>query len=90
MRHSKGYLSTRTKKLEGKGRIRVNEFVKTFAMGDSVVITPKANYRGLPHLRYKNKHGVVVEKRGNAYLVEIMDGNKKKQVISNAVHLKAK
>lgn len=87
MRHSKGYLSTRTKKLNGKGRLRVSEFVKSFELGDEVIIDPKCFRGGLPHLRYLNKYGKIIEKRGESYIVEIMDGNKKKRIIANTVHL---
>ncbi len=87
MKHSKGYLSTRTKKLDGKGRLRVSELVKTFELGDDVVINPKCYREGLPHLRYLNKHGRIVEKRGDSYVVEIKDGNMKKKIIAHPVHL---
>lgn len=87
MKHSKGYLSTRTKKLSGKGRLKPSEFIKSFQLGDAVIINPKAYRGGLPHLRYLNRHGKITEKRGESYVVEIIDGNKKKKIIAHPVHL---
>jgi large subunit ribosomal protein L21e len=87
VKHSKGYLATRTKKLKGKGRLRVSDFVKTFEIGEKVTIDPKCYNHGLPHLRYINRSGQIVEKRGNAYVVEIYDGDKKKYIIAHPVHL---
>ncbi len=88
MKHSKGYLSTRTKKLKGKGRLRVSEFVKSFNINDSVILSPKSHRTGLPHLRYTNRSGTVIEKRGDSYVVEITDGKKKKHIIAHPIHLK--
>lgn len=87
VKRSKGYLSTRTKKLKEKGRLTVSEIVKSFENGSSVIISPKAYRRGMPHLRYINKHGIVVGKRGKSLVVEITDGRKKKQIIVHPVHL---
>lgn len=87
MRKSKGYLSTRTKKLAGKGRIRVSAIVKSFKVGDKVIIDPQAYRAGLPHMRYINKQGRIIEKRGQSYVIEIKDGGMKKQIISHPVHL---
>lgn len=81
-------LSRKTKKLLGKSRATVSEFVKTFEAGSRVVIAPQAYQIGLPALRYANKYGTVVTKRGESYVVEIRDGNKKKRLISHPIHLR--
>lgn len=85
---SKGAFSGRTRKLRGKSITSVAQAVRTFKVGDKVLITPKAKFKGLPHLRYSNRHGVIKEKRGNGYLVEVGDYNKKKTIIVGTVHLK--
>jgi ribosomal protein L21E len=87
VKQSKGTLSKHTRKLRGKSRVSVAQAVRTFDVGAKVIITPKARREGLPHLRYRNKHGIVVERRGNSYVVEIQDYKKKKKVIAGAVHL---
>ncbi|MBD3210436.1 50S ribosomal protein L21e [Candidatus Micrarchaeota archaeon] len=88
VKSSKGTLSGKTRMLKGKSRVSVNERVKTFEIGQKVVITPKAIEKGLPHLRYRNRHGRVVEKRGKGYLVEISDYGKTKKLVVGPVHLK--
>ena len=85
---SKGPLSGNSRKLRGKSITTVTQAVRTFNVGDKVLITPKAKSEGLPHLRYANKHGVIKEKRGKAYLVEVRDYKKKKTLIVGTVHLK--
>ena len=88
VKQSKGTLRKQTRKLRGKSRVSVAQAVRTFDIGQKVVIAPKARREGLPHLRYNNRHGVVVEKRGNAYVVEISDYKKKKKLIVGSIHLK--
>ncbi len=73
--------------LRGKGKVSVAKAVATFNVGDKVVITPKAIRSGLPHMRYANRHGKIVEKRGKAYLVEVADMNATKRIIVGTVHL---
>lgn len=87
VQRSKGTLSARTRKLKGKARVTVAEQVKTFNVGDKVVIKPKARSRGMPALRYAGRHGKVVKRRGMSYLVEIRDGGKKKELIAGPIHL---
>jgi len=42
----------------------------------------------MPHPRFKNAAGTILKKQGEAYLVEIKDGNKTKKVVSYPIHLK--
>ena len=88
VKRSRGSFSGRTRKLRGKGRVSVAQAVRTFNVGDKVIITPKAKRAGLPNLRYANRHGVVVEKRGKSYLVKVRDQSAVKQIIVGPVHLK--
>lgn len=87
VKRSKGAFCGSTRKLKGKGIVSVARFVRTFNPGDKVVITPKANWTGLPHCRYSGKHGTIVERRGKSYVVEVRDYNQKKMVIAGPVHL---
>ena len=88
VKRSKGTFSGRTRKLKGKSRVTVADAVRTFDLGAKVIISPRARREGLPHLRYTNKHGIVVEKRGKSYVVEIKDYKKKKKIIVGPVHMK--
>jgi large subunit ribosomal protein L21e len=92
MERSRGFRSkTRhklRKKIRERGDLPVSRVIQEFKPGDrvSIVIEPSIQ-RGQPHPRFHGKTGVVVEKRGRAYLVEIRDGNAVKRVISRPVHL---
>jgi ribosomal protein L21E len=85
---SKGAFNRRTRKLKGKSVTSVAQLVRTFNVGDNVVIAPRAKFEGLPHLRYASRHGIIREKRGKSYVVEVGDCDKTKRVIVGPVHLK--
>jgi len=88
VRSSRGAMSKRTRKLKGKSVTTVAQLVRTFSVGDKVIIAPKAKFEGLPHLRYSSRHGIIRERRGKSYVVEVGDFNKKKSVIVGPVHLR--
>lgn len=85
---SKGAFNRRTRKLKGKSIVSVAKRVQTFKLGDSVVISPVAVYKGLPHLRYTGKRGTITEKRGKGYVVKVGDFKTTKEIIVGAVHLR--
>ncbi len=84
---SKGALSKKTRRLKGKGRVSVAQQVRTFKVGDKIVITPMAKRGGIPHLRFTSRHGVIVEKRGKSYLVEVKDMTTTKKIVVGPIHL---
>lgn len=88
VKRSKGTLSTYTRKVKSKGKVGMTGIFKEFNTNDKIVIDLKAGFSGMPHPRYRGKHGVIVNKQGNAYVIEIKDGDKKKTLISYPVHLK--
>ncbi len=89
MKRSKGFLTGKTRSIGRNSKpLKVSDIIKEFCIGDKVIIKIRGNHPdGLPHPRYIGKVGEVIEKRGKAYVVEIKDGKKKKQLISSAVHL---
>lgn len=52
-------------------KLGISKLLKEFKVGDKVVIMPKSNFKNIPHPRYKGRTGKVIEKRGDAYVVEI-------------------
>ena len=44
-------------------------------------------HKGMPHPKYIGHTGKITEKRGRAYLVEVMDGDKEKHLLVRAEHL---
>ena len=64
----------------------ITKFLKK---GMQVVIMQEASsHNGMPFRRFRGRSGFIVDIRGNAYIVEIQDGNSIKRVISRAEHLK--
>ena len=91
-RKSRGFRQGTRKTLSKKPyeRSPITIFLQIFKEGQNVVILPEpSSHRGMPFPRFKGKSGVVVGKRGNSYIVEIVDGNKVKTIISRPEHLKA-
>jgi large subunit ribosomal protein L21e len=72
-----------------RGRPSPAKLLKEFEVGDKVVIDVEPSVRrGMPHRRYQGKVGVVMGKRGEAYLVDIKIGGKTKHLIVLPAHLK--
>ena len=54
----------------------------------NIVIEPSVQ-KGRPHRRIHGKTGVVLEKRGRSYLIQVSDGKSFKKIIARPEHLKA-
>jgi len=71
------------------GRVAINRFLKEFKIGEKVVIDIDSySQQGVPFRRFQGLSGKIIEKRGKAYIVEIKDGGKTKQIIAKPEHLK--
>ncbi len=93
-RRSKGYRSKSRKKFTKRVRERglppVSRVIQDFELGAKVaVILDPSVVKGQPHPRYWGRIGVVRERRGRAYLIEVRDGGSIKKVISRPEHLRA-
>lgn len=76
------------KRIREKG-IRISKFLQSFEIGEIVHIDIEpASHKGMPHPRFQGSTGVVVGKRGRAYIVEIRDGGMKKLLFVRPEHLK--
>lgn len=78
-----------TKRVRERGISPVSRVARIFDPGDEVrfIIDPSSP-KGRPHPRYHGRSGVVLERRGRAYVVELKDG-RFKRIISRPEHLKA-
>lgn len=77
------------KKPRERGLSPITRSLQTFNIGEKagVVIDPSI-HKGQPHPRFHGLTGTVKKRQGNAYLIEIKDGNKTKQVIAKPEHLR--
>ncbi len=76
------------KSIRERGLLPITRHVREFDMGQSVHINIEPSiHKGMPNPRFHGKTGKIVGKRGRAYIVEVTDGNARKEVISRPVHL---
>ncbi len=72
-----------------RAKTTVNEIMKPVKVGDTVqVIINSSKHQGIPHKRMYGKTGNVVDFQGKAPVIEIYDGNLKKKIITDKVHIK--
>ena len=88
---SKGFRKKTKKKLRKSPRDKTttNQYLREFLVGDKVLIMIEpSSHKAMPHPRFKGKSGVVKDKRGKSYVIEVRDGGLKKTVISTPEHLR--
>lgn len=79
-----------TKKVREKGKLGLSKLLVNYEEGKRVVIKiDPAVHKGVPYKRYQGKVGVVIGKRGKAYLLEIPYTRKVKTIIANPEHLRS-
>jgi len=89
---SKGFRVKTRKKLKQKPgyRPRITKFLEEFKKNQRVIILQEpSSHKGMPHSRFKGKVGKVAGSRGKSYIIEIVDGDKIKKIISRPEHLRA-
>ncbi len=71
-----------------KGRINIKKYIQQFNIGDKVMLQADTSiHKGMYFRRFHSKVGVVQNKRGFCYEVQIKDGHKEKIIIVHPVHL---
>ncbi len=77
-----------TKPANMAGKYPLAKLSQAFALGENVIFSTEPSiHKGMYFRRFHGKVGKVSGKRGRCYEVEIFDGNKKKMMIVNPVHL---
>ena len=90
---SKGYRrrtrSVMRRRVRERGLSPITKIFQTFEVGKmaSVNIDPSM-HKGTPHIRFQGKTGKVVGMQGKSYLLDVMMGGKKKQIIVRPEHLR--
>jgi large subunit ribosomal protein L21e len=92
MPKSKGYRSgTRSllrRKPKERGKTGLSKILHEYKPGDKAVVKINPSvHKGMPHRRYQGKIGVVVNRRGRSYVVEVTQGDAKKEIIVRPEHL---
>jgi len=93
LRKSRGY-NNRTRRLFRKhprkrGLRSLRYLLTDYEIGEkvSIIIDPSI-HKGRPHRRFHGKTGTVIKKQGDAYIVQVRDGNSLKQIIALPQHLR--
>lgn len=92
MRHSKGY-RTKTRTIlrrhpRDRGKIALGRLLISYAPGQKVKISINpAIHKGMPHRRYHGRIGVVAEKRGRSYVIEVATGKTPRSIIARPEHI---
>jgi len=92
VRRSKGYRSrTRSlfrKKPREKGKIGLSRLLRVFNPGDRVTIRIDPSvHKGMPHRRYQGRMGIVKERRGRSYVIEVSEGRQTRTLIARPEHV---
>ena len=87
---SRGFRSKTRRVLKRKTtrRLTITDKLKELKIGSKAVVDLEPSVqRGMPHPRYQGAIGTVVAKKGRAFIIEIRDGDKTKQLIAFPEHL---
>src|SRR5687768_1761855 len=90
---SKGFRSKTRHKLQhatrGKGTPPPSHALRDYPPGSKVAITLNPSiHKGMPHPRFQGLTGNVVERRGDAFIIELYSKNKLKTIIARPEHLR--
>jgi large subunit ribosomal protein L21e len=92
MGKSKGYRARTRRVLKKKprerGKLRLSKLLYEYQSGNRVVIKIDPSVqKGMPHRRYHGKVGVVIDRRGQSYVVSVTQGEATKEIIVRPEHL---
>ncbi len=78
-----------SKKPRQKGKLSIRRYLEEFQSGDRVLLAAEpAVQSGMYHPRFHGKAGIVQEMKGTCAVVNIVDGNARKELIVHPVHLR--
>lgn len=81
--------SVLTKRARERGKLGLSRLLAEYEVGEKVIINIDSGiHRGMPHKRFQGKVGMVVEKRGKAYILDIPQRKTSKLVIAGPEHLR--
>lgn len=77
-----------TKNVRQRGKIQLSEYFKILKVGDTVAVVNESSIPSSFPQRIIGRTGKVINSRGRAKVVAILDGNLPKQFIIHPIHLK--
>ena len=91
MKQSKGLRFSTRRKLSKNAweKFTITPFLQEFKPDERVIVKiDPYSQKGMPHHRFKGLIGVVKEKRGDSFVLDVKIGNATKTVISRPEHLR--
>lgn len=76
------------KRIRTKGKIQLSRYFQELKEGDKVSVIKEASVRSNFPLTLQGRTGEIESKRGKAYIVKIMTGDKEKKFLIEPIHLK--
>ena len=76
------------KTIRTRGKVQLNRYFQNLKEGDNVSVVRNLSIASSFPERLQGRTGTVLEKRGRAYVVRIMDHEKEKRFIIEPAHLK--
>ena len=91
-RRAKGFRhktrSLLTKKPRERGKTGLTKILHEYMSGEKVVVKIDPSvHKGMPHRRFQGKIGVIVQKKGRSYVVNVTQGEAEKEIIVRPEHL---
>jgi large subunit ribosomal protein L21e len=75
-------------KKDSRSKFTITPYLREFKAKDKVAIKPDpSSHLGMPHIRFKGASGVVLGKRGDAYIVKVKVGKGNKTITARPEHL---
>ncbi len=76
------------KNIKSRGKISLSKYFQELKTGEKVAIVREQSSEPKFPVRIQGKTGVIIGKKGEAYIISLMDGNEKKTFVIDAIHLK--
>jgi large subunit ribosomal protein L21e len=76
------------KRLRERGKLQLSRYFQELKEGDKVAIVRNLSFSASFPKRLQGCSGIIVGKRGRAYIVEVKCGGLRKKYIIEAIHLK--
>ena len=92
-RNAKGYRrKTRSllrRKPRERGKTGLSKILYEYKRGEKVVVKLDPSvHKGMPHRRFHGRVGVIADKKGRAYVINVTQGKAVKEIIVRPEHLK--
>ena len=76
------------KRIREKGKLSLRKYFQEMHTGQRIAIVRNLSYPGSFPRRLQGRTGVIIEERGNAFVVSLANGKKQKKFIVPREHIK--